>query len=211
MTNHWGSVAGYGPDNRGMKVRLSAGTRHFYLIRTVLTGSGAHPAYSMDDGNPFPRGKSTRTSGCTSSLPQALMACLGATLPLSNITQFWRSVTLEPVPLAYARVQASRNPLVRSHRHAITHHRVKNRDPIRSTHPLALRGQILSHKCTKRSSLIQWAEHLRRESLFMLSRDDNRLCFTTERKITFNTPDTSWPRDINVNTTLCILTEGNTV
>jgi hypothetical protein len=125
----------------------------FYLIRTVLTGSGAHPAYSMDIGSPFPGGKATQTSGYTSTLPHALMACLRATLPLAHITQFWRSVTPDPLPLAYARVHVSRNPLVSSHRHARrpTLHREKNRDTIRRTHPLSKRGQVLSHNCTQRS------------------------------------------------------------
>lgn len=134
-----------------MKVRLPAGTRLFYLIRTVLTGSGDHPAYSMDIGNPFPGGKVARTSRYTSSLPQALMACLGETLPLSHTLLNFDVVTPEPLPLAYARVQASRNPLVSSHWHASTHQREKNRDPIRDTHPLSPRGQILPHKCTQRS------------------------------------------------------------
>jgi hypothetical protein len=49
---------GYGPDDRGSRVRFSAGAGNFYLHHRVQTRSGAHPAsYPMGTRGSFPGGK----------------------------------------------------------------------------------------------------------------------------------------------------------
>jgi hypothetical protein len=47
-------------DDRGSRVRFSAGTRNFSLHHRVQNGSGAHPAsYPMCTRGSFPGGKAT--------------------------------------------------------------------------------------------------------------------------------------------------------
>lgn len=83
-----GSVAVYGADNRGIKDRLPAGRSRFLRYPNRPDWLRGPPSLFNGYREPFPGGKATQTSGYTSTLPQALMACLGATLPLSHITQF---------------------------------------------------------------------------------------------------------------------------
>jgi hypothetical protein len=53
-----GIALGYGLDDRGSRVRFSAGARNFSLHHRVHNGPGAHPAsYPMDTGGAFPGGK----------------------------------------------------------------------------------------------------------------------------------------------------------
>jgi hypothetical protein len=50
------SSLGYGLDDRGMRVPFRE--RHFSLLHSVHSGSGAHPAsYKMSNGNYFLGGK----------------------------------------------------------------------------------------------------------------------------------------------------------
>jgi hypothetical protein len=51
-------VSGYGLDDWAIEVRSPAGTKDFFSILCVQTGSGAHPAScTVGTGGPFPRGK----------------------------------------------------------------------------------------------------------------------------------------------------------
>jgi hypothetical protein len=51
-------VSDYGLDDQAIGVRSPAGAKDFSSIRSVQTGSEAHPASSpMGTGGPFPRGK----------------------------------------------------------------------------------------------------------------------------------------------------------
>jgi hypothetical protein len=53
-----GIAQGYGLDDRGSRVRLSAGAGNFLLHHRVQTSSGAHPAsYPMGTRGSFPGGK----------------------------------------------------------------------------------------------------------------------------------------------------------
>jgi hypothetical protein len=53
-----GIALGYGPDDRGSRVRFPAGAGNFSLHHSVQNGSGAHPAsYPMGTGVSFPGGK----------------------------------------------------------------------------------------------------------------------------------------------------------
>jgi hypothetical protein len=51
-------VSDYGLDDQAIEVRSPAGTKHFFSILCVQTGSGAHPvSCTMGTGDPFPGGK----------------------------------------------------------------------------------------------------------------------------------------------------------
>jgi hypothetical protein len=52
-----GTALSYGLDNRGSRVRFSAGAGNFSLHRPVRNGSGVHPAYPMGTRGSFPGGK----------------------------------------------------------------------------------------------------------------------------------------------------------
>jgi hypothetical protein len=55
-----GVALGYGLDDRGSRVRFSAGAGNFSLHHRVQNGSGAHPAsYRMGTRCSFPGGKAT--------------------------------------------------------------------------------------------------------------------------------------------------------
>jgi hypothetical protein len=52
----------YGLDNRGSRVRFSAGAGNFSLHHRVQNGSGSHPAsYPMGTRGSFPRDKAAGT------------------------------------------------------------------------------------------------------------------------------------------------------
>jgi hypothetical protein len=53
-----GIALGYGLNDRGSRVRFSAGAGHFSLHHGIQNSSGAHPAsYPMDTRGSFPGGK----------------------------------------------------------------------------------------------------------------------------------------------------------
>jgi hypothetical protein len=63
LLESWDSLVsigtGYGLDDQGVGVRVPTGSRNF-LLRSVHTGSKAHPAsYPMGTRGPFPGGKAT--------------------------------------------------------------------------------------------------------------------------------------------------------
>jgi hypothetical protein len=55
--NSVGVALGYGLDDRGSRVRFSAGAGKFSLHQRIQNGSGAHPAYLMGTRGFFPGGK----------------------------------------------------------------------------------------------------------------------------------------------------------
>jgi hypothetical protein len=52
-----GIALGYGLDDRGCRIRFSAGAGNFSLHHRVQNGSGAHPAYPVVTRGSFPGGK----------------------------------------------------------------------------------------------------------------------------------------------------------
>jgi hypothetical protein len=56
-----GIALGYGPDDRGSRVRFPEGARNFSLHHRVQNGSGAHAvSYPMGTGGSFPGGKAAK-------------------------------------------------------------------------------------------------------------------------------------------------------
>jgi hypothetical protein len=56
-----GIVTGYGLNNRGIGLQFPAEASDFYVLHSVKTGSGTHPAsYPMGIGGSFTGGKAAR-------------------------------------------------------------------------------------------------------------------------------------------------------
>jgi hypothetical protein len=67
-----GIALGYGPDDRGSRVRFPVGAGNFSLHRRVQNGSGAHPAsYPMGTRGSFPEVKRQRPEADHSPPPSA--------------------------------------------------------------------------------------------------------------------------------------------
>jgi hypothetical protein len=65
-------VSDYGLDDRAIGVRSPAGTKDFFSILCVQTGSGAHPASCpMGTGGPFPEDKARQECDADHSPPSS--------------------------------------------------------------------------------------------------------------------------------------------
>jgi hypothetical protein len=73
-----GIATGYGPDGRGIGVRFATGERELFIVHSVQTGSGAHPAYTIQW---VPRALSRGVKQTTHLRLVRRLRMLGAMLP----------------------------------------------------------------------------------------------------------------------------------